>query len=70
MSDYKTQLITDVTGALFTKMDPEDIELVSDEMLIALRDYEVTKHANLNTTMEYVHMNDERVHVSYMKYSA
>lgn len=27
-------------------------------------------HANLNTTMEYVHMNDERVHVSYMKYSA
>ena len=27
-------------------------------------------HVNLNTTMEYVYTSDERVHVSYMKYSA
>ena len=42
-TDCKSQLITDVTGALITKLDPDDIETVSDEMLIALRDYEVTK---------------------------
>lgn len=43
MADYKTELISDVTGALVTKLDPEDVETVSDEMIVALRDYEVTK---------------------------
>lgn len=43
MADYKTELITDVTGALITKLDPADVETVSDEMVVALRDYEVTK---------------------------
>ena len=44
MSDAKLQLIEDVTHSLVGKMDRDDIELVSDEMTIALRDYEVTKH--------------------------
>ena len=43
MADYKTELISDVTGALVTKLDPGDVETVSDEMIVALRDYEVTK---------------------------
>lgn len=43
MSDYKTQLVNDVTGSLINKLDREDVETVSDEMMIALRGYEVTK---------------------------
>jgi len=44
MTDCKTQLISDVTGALITRLEPEDVEVVSDEMLIALRDYQVTRN--------------------------
>lgn len=43
MADYKRQLVSDVAEALVTKLDPEDIEIVSDEMVIALNDYDVTK---------------------------
>ena len=43
MADYKTQLISDVSEALVGQIGQEDIETVSDEMAIALRDYEVTK---------------------------
>ena len=43
MADYKTQLISDVTEALVGQIKQQDIEAVSDEMTIALRDYEVTK---------------------------
>ena len=43
MADYKKQLISDVTEALVTKLDQNDVDIVSDEMLIALQDYEVTK---------------------------
>lgn len=46
MADYKKQLISDVTEALVTKLDQDDIDTVSDEMLIALQDYEVTKQAH------------------------
>lgn len=43
MQDYKQQLISDVTEALAPQLEFEDIEIVSDEMSIALRGYEVTK---------------------------
>lgn len=43
MADYKTQLISDVSEALVGQIRQKDIETVSDEMAIALRDYEVTK---------------------------
>ena len=43
MADYKTQLISDVSEALVGQIKQRDIETVSDEMAIALRDYEVTK---------------------------
>ena len=43
MADYKAQLISDVTEALVGQIKQRDIETVSDEMVIALRDYEVTK---------------------------
>lgn len=46
MADYKKQLISDVTEALVTKLEQDDIDTVSDEMLIALQDYEVTKQAH------------------------
>ena len=43
MADYKSQLVSDVTEALVGQIRQSDIETVSDEMVIALRDYEVTK---------------------------
>lgn len=43
MADYKTQFISDVTEALTGQLDQRDIETVSDEMALALRDYELTK---------------------------
>lgn len=43
MADYKKQLIDDVTEALTDRLEHEDIEAVSEEMAIALNDYEVTK---------------------------
>lgn len=43
MADYKSQLISDVTTALTDRLEPEQIEAVSEEMTIALRDYEVTQ---------------------------
>ena len=43
MADYKKQLISDVTEALTERLDHDDIDAVSEEMAIALRDYEVTK---------------------------
>lgn len=43
MADYKTQLISDVTEALTSKLTQEDVTTVSEEMSLALNDYEVTK---------------------------
>ena len=43
MADYKQELITDVTTALTGTLDAESIGAVSEEMSVALRDYEVTK---------------------------
>lgn len=43
MADYKTELISDVTVALTNRLKQEDIEAVSEEMALALKDYEVTK---------------------------
>lgn len=43
MADYKTQLVNDVTTALTGQLDCDIIETVSNEMIVALRDYEVTK---------------------------
>lgn len=43
MADYKRQLVSDVTEALVDKLDPADVEVVSDEMVIALNSYNVTK---------------------------
>lgn len=44
MADYKAQLVSQVTEALVNKVDTDTIETVSDEMVLALKDYEVTKH--------------------------
>ena len=43
MADYKNKLISDVTVALTNRIPKENIEIVSDELLITLKDYEVTK---------------------------
>ena len=43
MADYKTQFISDVSEALVGQIRQSDIEVVSDEMALALRDYELTK---------------------------
>lgn len=43
MADYKSQFISDVSEALVGQIAQHDIETVSDEMAIALRDYELTK---------------------------
>ena len=43
MADYKGQLISDVALALTNQLPTEHIDVVSDELAIALRDYEVTK---------------------------
>lgn len=43
MADYKRQLISDVTEALTDRLEQNDVEAVSEEMALALRDYEVTK---------------------------
>ena len=43
MADYKGQLIADVTEALTDRLDCKQVEAVSEEMSIALKDYEVTK---------------------------
>ena len=43
MADYKTKLISEVSEALVGQISQNDIEIVSDEMAIALRDYELTK---------------------------
>lgn len=43
MADYKTQFISDVSEALVGQIKTNDIEIVSDEMAIALKDYELTK---------------------------
>lgn len=43
MNDCKVKLIADVTEALADKLDQKDVNTVSDEMALALRDYEVTK---------------------------
>ncbi len=43
VTDYKNQLISDVSLALTSQLPAQHIEIVSDELSIALRDYEVTK---------------------------
>ena len=43
MADHKANLISDVTTSLVSQLDYEDINIVADEMYIALKDYEVTK---------------------------
>lgn len=45
MADCKRQLVSDVTESLVGQLESADIEVVSDEMLIALRDYEVTRRS-------------------------
>lgn len=44
MADHKMDLVNDVTVSLVTKLEPGDLETVTDEMLLALRNYDVTKH--------------------------
>jgi len=56
MADCKIQLIQDVTCSLTGKMGHNDIELVSDEMAIALRDYNVTK--NVTDLVKYDGANE------------
>ena len=56
MADCKIQLIQDVTCSLVGKMGQSDIELVSDEMAIALRDYNVTK--NITELVKYDGANE------------
>lgn len=46
MADYKTQLVSDVVESLVGQIEQNDIEIVADEMAIALRDYEVTKRVH------------------------
>lgn len=43
MADYKRELVSDVTEALLDRLNQEEVEVVSEEMAIALNDYEVTK---------------------------
>ena len=43
MADYKRQLVSDVTEALMDRLAQDEVEVVSEEMAIALNDYEVTK---------------------------
>lgn len=43
MADYKRQLVSDVTEALMDRLAQDEVEVVSEEMVIALNDYEVTK---------------------------
>ena len=43
MADYKSQFISEVSEALVGQLKQNDIELVSDEMAIALKNYELTK---------------------------
>ena len=43
MTDCKTQFISEVSEALIGQIDLDDISTVSNEMAIALRDYELTK---------------------------
>lgn len=54
MSDCKKQLISDVAEALVNKLSSDKVEIVSDEMAIALRDYEVTKLSRELVTYEGV----------------
>lgn len=44
MADYKMQLISEVAQGLATKIDPDDVGVVSEEMALTLKDYDVTKH--------------------------
>lgn len=57
MADYKTELISDVTTALVSKLDYEDVNIVADEMHVALRDYEVTKQTT--EIVQYSGYNEE-----------
>ena len=59
MADYKTQLISDVSEALVGQIGQNDIETVSDEMAIALRDYEVTKR--VTELVRYEGANESRL---------
>ena len=52
MADYKAQLISDVTTSLADRMSPEEIGTVSEEMTVALRDYEVTRLSTELATYE------------------
>lgn len=43
MADYKSKFVSEVSEALVGQISQNDIGIVSDEMTIALRDYELTK---------------------------
>lgn len=43
MADYKTEFVSEVTTSLISKLDYKDVNIVADEMHIALKDYELTK---------------------------
>lgn len=44
MIDYKQQFVNDVTEALLDRLNKDEVEVVSEEMAIALNDYEITKN--------------------------
>lgn len=56
MADYKAQLVSDVTEALIDRLEPNDVETVSEEMMIALREYEVTR--NIKQLVKYEGANE------------
>lgn len=56
MSDCKQELISDVTGALVSKLDQDGLEAVSHEMVVALKDYQVTR--NVTQLVKYDGANE------------
>lgn len=56
MADYKSQFISEVSEALVGQLKQNDIELVSDEMAIALKNYELTK--NITELVKYEGANE------------
>lgn len=52
MADYKQELINEVTTAISGTLDTESVGIVSDELVVALRDYEVTKQVKQLVTYD------------------
>lgn len=62
MADYKTQFVSDVSEALVGKIKQSDIEIVSDEMALALRDYDLTRR---NTELAVYEGVNEKILMRY-----